>query len=151
MKTSGKRQFLCEDAGQTLLETALSLWVTISVVFWLFEFCMFAYTCNVLNSAAQQGVRYAIVHGTDSTSCSGPDSACTDSSPYAKVKAVVTSAASASLHDTSGMTVTVSYLNGTAAPGNPVTVQLAYTYVPYIKLPGIANTVTLSSRGYILF
>jgi Flp pilus assembly protein TadG len=147
---SGKT-LLFDDAGQTLVESALSLWVTISVVFWLFEFCMFTYTCNVLNSAAQQGVRYAIVHGTDSSVCSGPDSACTDQSPYANVKAVVASAASASLHNTTGMTVTINYVNGTASPGNPVTIQLAYTYVPYIKLPGIANSVTLSSRGNILF
>jgi len=147
---SSKALFL-DDSGQTLLETALSLWVTISVVFWLFEFCMFTYTCIVLNSAAQQGVRYAIVHGTGSSVCSGPDSTCTDQSPYANVKAVVASAASASLHSTTAMTVTVNYVNGTAAAGNPVTVQLAYTYVPYIKLTGIARSVTLSSRGNILF
>ena len=151
MRIPRSEPLLRGEAGQTLLETALSLWVTISVVFWLFELCMFAYTCNVLSSAAQQGVRYAIVHGTDSAACSGPDATCTDRSPYANVKAVVTAAASASLHVTTAMTVTVSYANGTAAPGNPVAVKLVYTYVPYINLPGIANAVTLSSRGNILF
>lgn len=151
MRALSGRSLLFDDRGQTLVETALSLWVAISVVFWLFEFCMFTYTCNVLSSAAQQGVRYAIVHGTDSTACSGPDSTCTDRSPYANVKAIVASAASASLHNLTAMTVTVTYVNGTAAPGNPVTVQLAYTYVPYIQLPGIAKSVTLSSRGNILF
>jgi Flp pilus assembly protein TadG len=151
MSTLATKARLLDDSGQTLLETALSLWVTISVVFWLFEFCMFTYTCNVLNSAAQQGVRYAVLHGTDSTVCSGPDSTCADQSPYANVKAIVTSAALASLHNTTGMTVTVNYVNGTAAPGNPVTVQLTYTYVPYVQLAGIAKSVTLSSRGNILF
>jgi Flp pilus assembly protein TadG len=151
MKSFSFAALFRDEAGQTVLETALSLWVTISVVFWLFEFCMLTYTCNVLNYAAQQGVRYAIVHGADSTVCSGPDSTCTDRSPYANVKAVVTAAATASLHTTTAMTVTVNYANGTAAAGNPVTVTLVYTYVPYIKLAGIAKTVTLFSRGNILF
>ncbi len=151
MKALPIATLLRDEIAQSLLETALSLWVTIAVVFWLFEFCMFTYTCNVLNSAAQQGVRYAIVHGTDSSVCSGPDSACTDNSPYANVKAVVAAAAAASLHNTSAMTVTVSYANGTAAPGNPVAVTLVYTYIPFVKLGGFANAVTLSSRGNIIF
>lgn len=137
--------------GQATLETLLSLLVAFSLVFWLFELCMFTYTCSVLNDAAQEGVRYAIVHGVDSTLCSGPDAACTNQSPYSNVQAVVTAAASASLHNLSAMTVTVTYTNGTAAPGNPVAVKVAYTYVPYLNLPGLANSLTFTSQGQILF
>ncbi len=86
--------------GQATLEMLVSLMVALSLVFWLFELCMFTYTCSVLNEAAQEGVRYAIVHGIDSTVCSGPDTACTDQTPYSNVQAVVTAAASASLHNT---------------------------------------------------
>ena len=43
--------------------------------------------------------------------------------PLSNVQAVVTSAASASLHNLSAMTVTVAYSNSTAAVGNPVTVE----------------------------
>jgi Flp pilus assembly protein TadG len=145
---AGKR-LRCND-GQAIAETAIALVVAISVVFWLFELSMFTYTCSVLNQAAQEGVRYAIMHGTGSSACSGPDSTCTDKSPYSNVKTVVTSAASASLHDTSAMTVTVTY-GSTAAPGNPVTVTVVYTYVPYVNFPGIKNTVTFSSQGRIMF
>jgi Flp pilus assembly protein TadG len=151
MRSPKDRPRVLQEEGQAILETALSLSVTISVVFWLFELCMFTYTCAVLNSAAQQGVRYAIVHGTDSSACSGPDSSCSDNSPYANVRAVVTTAAAASLHTISAMTVTVSYPNGSAAPGNPVTVALVYTYIPYINLPGVGNTVAFSSKGEILY
>jgi hypothetical protein len=49
------------------------------------------------------------------------------------------------------MTVTVSYANSTAAIGNPVAVKVAYTYVPYINLPGLVNTVTFTSQGEILY
>ena len=137
--------------GQATLEMLISMLVALSLVFWLFELCLFTYTCSVLNSAAQQGVRYAIVHGTHSTICSGPDSTCTDQSPYSNVQAVVTTAASASFHNTSAMTVTVGYPNSTAASGNPVTVTVAYTYIPYLNFPGLANSLTFSSRGQILY
>ena len=139
------------EAGQAILETALSLSLTMAVVFWLFELCMFSYTCSVLNSAAQQGVRYAIVHGTDSSSCSGPDSTCSNKAPYSNVQAVVTTAATAALHDISAMSVTVSYGSGTAAPGSPVTVKVVYAYIPYINLAGLGNTVSFSSVGQIVY
>ena len=137
--------------GQATLEMLISLMAVISLAFWLFELCMFTYTCSVLNEATQEGVRYAIVHGTHSSLCSGPDSACTNQSPYSNVQAVVSVAASASLHNMSAMTVTVSYANGTAASGNPVNVKIAYTYVPYLNLPGLANALTFSSQGEILY
>jgi hypothetical protein len=125
--------------------------VAMSLVFWLFELCMFTYTCSVLNDAAQEGVRYAIVHGADSTICSGPDSTCTNQSPYSNVQTVVTSTASASLRNMTAMTVAVSYANNTAAVGNPVTVKVSYTYVPYLNLPGLQNSVSFSSQGRILY
>jgi hypothetical protein len=137
--------------GQATLEILLSLMVAFSLVFWLFELCMFTYTCSVLNEAAQEGVRYAIVHGTDSSLCSGPDSTCSNQSPYSNVQAVVTSAASASLHNLSAMTVSVDYANSTAAIGNPVAVKVTYTYVPYLNLPGLANAMTFTSQGQISY
>ena len=137
--------------GQATLEILVSLMVAFSAVFWLFELCMFTYTCSVLNEATQEGVRYAIVHGIDSTLCSGPDTACTDQTPYSNVQAVVTAAASASLHNLSAMTITVTYANSTAAIGNPVAVTVAYTYVPYLNLPGLMNSLTFTSQGQILY
>lgn len=139
------------EDGQATLEMLVTLMAVFSLVFWLFELCMFAYTCSVLNDAAQEGVRYAILHGTGSSNCSGPDTQCTNQSPYSNVQAVVTTAASAALHNMSAMTVTVSYGNSTAATGNPVTVKVAYTYVPYLNLPGLQDTVTLSSQGQIVY
>ena len=125
--------------------------LVMSLVFWLFELSMFTYTCSVLNSATREGVRYATLHGADSSVCSGPDTSCTDQSPYSNVQAVVTSAASVSLHNLSAMTVTVAYSNNTAAVGNPVTVKVAYIYVPYVNLPGLQNSVTFTSQGQILY
>jgi Flp pilus assembly protein TadG len=137
--------------GQATLEMLVSFTVAISLVFWLFELCMFTYTCSVLNDAAQEGVRYAIMHGIDSSICSGPDAACTNRTPYSNVQAVVIAAASASLHNISAMTVTVTYANSTAAVGNPVAVKVAYTYVPYLNLPGLVNALSFTSQGEILY
>jgi Flp pilus assembly protein TadG len=140
----------CED-GQATLEMVVACTVAFSLVFGLFELCMFTYTCSVLNDAVQQGVRYAIMHGTDSSNCSGPDSGCTNRSPYSNVQAVVTNEASASLHNLSAMTVTVSYTNSTAALGNPVTVAVAYPYVPILSFASLQYAVHLSSTGKILY
>jgi Flp pilus assembly protein TadG len=142
---------LDRQEGQATIETVVSLTVTFSLVFWLFELCMFAYTCSVLNDAAQEGVRYAIMHGTDSSICSGPDASCPDQSPYANVTSVVTTASSASIHNLSAMTTTVTYGNGTAAIGNPVAVVITYTYVPILGFPSLARALTFTSRGNILF
>jgi Flp pilus assembly protein TadG len=137
--------------GQATIEMVVSLTVTFSLVFWLFELSMFAYTCSVLNDAAQEGARYAIMHGTDSSICSGPDANCPDQSPYANVTAVARSAASASLHNISAMTTTVIYANNTAAVGNPVAVVITYTYIPVLGFPSLANALTFTSCGNILF
>ena len=137
--------------GQATLEILVSLTVVFSLVFWLFELCMLAYTCSVLNSAAQQGVRYAIMHGIDSSICSGPDTSCTNQTPYSNVQAVVTNEASASLHNMSAMTVTVSYPDSTAAIGSSVAVNVTYTYVPYLNFPQLANALTFTSQGKILY
>ncbi len=143
--------WLRREDGQATIETVVSLTVTFSLVFWLFELSMFAYTCSVLKDAVQEGVRYAIMHGTDSSICSGPDTGCTDQSPYANVTAVVTNAASSSLHNMSAMTTTVTYTNSTAAIGNPVSVVVVYTYVPLLNFPSLAKSLTFSSQGNILF
>jgi Flp pilus assembly protein TadG len=139
------------EEGQATLEMVVTCTVAFSLVFGLFELCMFTYTCSVLNDAAQQGVRYAIMHGTDSSNCSGPDTGCADPSPYANVQAVVTSEASASLHNLAAMTVTVSYPNSTASLGNPVSVAIAYTYVPILNFASLQYAVRLTSTGKILF
>lgn len=146
----GLRRGVRGEEGSALLELALSLTVTFLLAFGLFELCMFTYTCIVLNDAAQEGARYAIMHGTDSTTCSGPDTGCTDQ-VSANVKTVVKNIASASLHDMSTLTVTVTYGDATAKPGHPVLVKAAYTYVPYVNFPGLRRTMTFKSQGRILF
>lgn len=144
------RKRLQDEEGTALLELAISLTAAFLLAFGLFELCMLTYTCIVLNDATHEGVRYAIMHGTDSANCSGPDNGCADKT-YANVKKVVTNIASASLHDLSAMTVNVTYGSTTATPGNPVSVKVVYTYVPYMNFPGLKQTMTFTSQGRVLF
>jgi Flp pilus assembly protein TadG len=138
------------EEGSLVVETALSLLLVIPMVFWLFEMCMLTYTYSVLGDAARQGVRYAIVHGTDSNNCSGPSSGCADTAA-ANVKSVVNAAAAYSFHDLTRMTVQVTYPDQASTPPSRVNVTINCIYVPYIKLPGIANSVQLSAQGRILY
>jgi hypothetical protein len=49
------------------------------------------------------------------------------------------------------MTVHVAYPDASSAPPSRVNVTINYTYVPYIRLPGIADSVQLSAQGRILY
>lgn len=149
-RASRVERFVSDDGGSLVVETALALMIAMPMVLWLFELCMFTYTYSVLGDAARQGVRYAIVHGTDTTNCSGPSAGCSDS-VGANVVSVVQKAAAYSFHDLSQMNVQVTYPDGTSNPPSRVDVAINYTYVPYIKLPGIANAMQLSAQGRIIY
>ena len=140
---------LHDERGQTLLEFGLSVLTLVLVVFAAFEFCMVIYTYATLGDAAQEGIRYAIIHGADSANCSGPS--CTDSTG-ANVKAVVNSVASASLHNIASITITPSWPDSSAQPGSRVKVQITYNYIPYVSIPGnVAPQMNLTAEGRIVF
>lgn len=142
---------IASDSGQGMVETALSLILTLTVAFMLFEGAMLVYAYAVLNDAAREGVRYAEVHGTDSTNCSGPSSGCSDSSG-ANVVNVVQQYAALSLHDLSGMTVSVSYPDvSQSQPLSLVSVTIRYTYIPITQFLPISTNLTLTSQGRIVF
>jgi Flp pilus assembly protein TadG len=145
------RNFDGDEGGAMLLEFSLSIWTLFLVTFLIFEFCMLVYTYSVLSNAAREGVRYAIVHGTDSSTCSGPGSGCGDPSGT-NVTASVKSYASVSFHDISGMTVTPSWPDGTATPSSRVVVSISYPYIAYLVLPGFnPPTMQVIAEGGVVF
>jgi Flp pilus assembly protein TadG len=136
--------------GSLVIETALALMLAFPVIFVVFEVCMFTYTLSVLGDAARTGVRYAIVHGTDSSNCSGPSSGCADSGA-ANVQSTVQEDAANTLHDMSAMTVSVSYPDASSAPPSRVIIAIHYTYVPYLNLPGLAQAISATAEGRIVY
>jgi len=140
-----------EELGSVMIEFALSVWTVFLLTFLIFEFCMTIYTYAVLGNAAREGVRYAIVHGTDSSSCSGPSSGCGDTTG-SNIKTVVTGYAGLSFHDISGMTVTPSWPDAASTPASRVKVTINYPYVAYMSLPGFTSpTMQITAEGRIVY
>ena len=138
------------DRGSAQVEFCLSVVILMFLIFWAFEMAMLMYTYVVIGAAAKAGVRYAIVHGTQSSTCSGPSTGCGDSTGT-NVKNVVTTYASYSLHDTSAITVQTNYLDSSSKAPSRIQIKVAYTYIPYITLPWTAPTLVASAEGRIVY
>ena len=121
-----------EQNGQSLLETALMIPLIFTVVFWVFELSWFMFTYATLANAANEGVRYSIVH-------SGGDPAGTQTT--------VQAFAATSLHDISAMSTSVTFPDGNAVPPSRVRVTVTYTYVPYLENFINAPTVHTYAEG----
>lgn len=151
MAARSRYGFFASECASMLIEFALSVWALFLLTFLIFEFCMSVYTYSVLANAAREGVRYAIVHGSDSASCSGPGSGCADASG-SNVSAVVKSYATVTFHDMSGMTVTPAWPDGRATPSSRVVVNISYPYVAYFTLPGFSPpSMRVTAEGRIVF
>ncbi len=144
------RAFVRSNSGQALLETALSLIIAFTLSFAVFEFSMVMYTYCAFNEAVREGVRYAIIHGTSSASCSGPSTGCGDATAE-NVKSAVIHAAPLGFESLQSSDVVVAYAGSSSAPASNVTVTLTKTYVPLLGFLGIRPTLSVSSQGRILY
>jgi Flp pilus assembly protein TadG len=142
--------------GQALVEFAFVLPVFLLLLYSIIEFGRYVYTVQILNNAAREGARYAIVHGSTSLCPSGPmpgggTNACDPTG--AKVTAVVTSYAVG----VRSLDVTFPAVTGcTTSPTDPcwapnnqrqstVTVQVRTTFNTFLPVPLPAITVDGSS------
>jgi len=121
--------------GQSLLETAMMIVIIFTVVFWIFELGWLMYTYSVMANAANEGVRYAIVH-------SGGDPSGT--------KARVKTFAATSLHNVSAIQVDVTPLDTDYTPPHRVSVKVTYTYVPWLSNFINTPTMTTYSEGRMI-
>ena len=108
--------FLNEQEGSALVELALSIMLVLTVIFMTIELTSAIYTYVVLTDAANEGLRYAIVHSGDTSGAVN----------------TVKTFAGYSIHDVSKMSVAVTYPDGSAVPPNRVAVTVTYNYVPYL-------------------
>ena len=137
-------------AGQ--IEFILSILTILFLIFAMWEVIMIVYTMNVISDAAKEGVRYAIVHGGGNVNCSGPNPTpeCTNPDPAAtRVIDVVKDYARFSLHDTSAITVNVTYFDTLIEAPARVRVEVAYTFIPYTAL-NLRPTLRAAGEGRIV-
>jgi Flp pilus assembly protein TadG len=159
--------------GQATVEFALTIVFVMVLILGSLELIVLVYTYTVLADAAKEGVRYAIVHGSRNAIPSGPTCPCLDiDGPAAPVGTAPTSCnatgagcgsgygvvktyALYSLHDTSPMSVTVTYPDTGNPPANQapnrVRVVVTYVYQPFFGLGWPSVTVNAASEGRIFY
>ena len=138
-------------AGQ--IEFILSILTILFLIFAMWEVIMIVYTMNVISDAAKEGVRYAIVHGGGKIDCSGPNPSadCTNPDPTAtRVSDIVKDYARFSLHDTTAITVNVTYVDSSSDSPGRVRVEVSYQFVPYTTL-NLRPTLRAAAEGRIVY
>jgi hypothetical protein len=138
--------------GATQIEFILSILTILFLIFAMWEVIMIVYTMNVLSGSAKEGVRYAIVHGGGNANCSGPNPTpeCTNPDPAAaRVVDVVKDYARFSLHDTTAISVTVTYFDSLIEAPARVRVEVSYDFVPYTAL-NLRPTLRAAAEGRIV-
>lgn len=131
--------------GQTLVEFALVAPIFFLILFSIIDFGRYVYTVQILNNAAREGARYAIVHGSAGIPSSGdPAPGTTSSDPTgANVKAVVRRNAVAVVNSAADLTITPVWPDLSNGRGHTVTVTVSYpfkTLIPIVPLPPITVT-----------
>jgi Flp pilus assembly protein TadG len=123
------------DAGNVAVEYALTAPYLLAFCYGLMEVSHFAYIQLTLSDVAHDSVRYAVVHGSNS---SQPLQA-SDISTYATNEMTSLSLS------TAPATVTVTY-NPNNSPGSTVSVSISYVFTPFMpgfnQIPGMTTTFT---------
>ena len=128
--------------GQTLVEFAFVAPIFFFMIFAIIDFGRYVYYVQIINNAAREGARYAIVHGSNSFQPTGPGD------DNAKIESVVRSYAIGVIG--SGAVLNVdSYWRDPSNPmdvasnarGQEVRVYVTYDFhpiIPLVPIPGIS-------------
>jgi Flp pilus assembly protein TadG len=149
----GEKKRLSREGGQSTVEFALTTVFIVLLILGTIEFIMIIYTYNAMAGAAKEGVRYAIVHGSNNSLPSGPATG-TGSNCATNITAVTTTVrtyAKISFHNVSGMTVSVCYLDGNNQPPNRVQVKVFYPYITWFKQKWAVPQINAAAEGRIVF
>ncbi len=134
--------------GQALVEFALVAPIFFLLLFAIIDFGRYVYYVQVLNNAAREGTRYAIVHGNLSVAPTGPPG---DPSGAA-VKEVVRKYAVGVIGDSTVLDIQPSWPDGDNVRESLVTVIVTYQFrslIPLVPLPPIqiqgASTLVINN------
>ena len=122
--------------AQALVEFALVAPLFFLLLFAIIDFGRYVYYVQILNNAAREGTRYAIVHGSASLDPTGPGSA---DQFGAKVKGVVRNYAIGVIGTDAVLAIDPQWAPNNVR-GNPVTVKVTYQFrsvLPLVPLPPV--------------
>ena len=137
MRAMRSSRFRKNDRGSMQIEFALTIFTVLLVVFVMMELASAVYAYTVLSDAVNEGLRYAIVHSTDASLVTNTSNKVTAYAQY-------------SLHDMSGMTVSVATPDGQAPPGR-VQVTVTYPYIPYTSFLASPPTMHAYAEGRMVY
>jgi TadE-like protein len=174
--TSRRKAHHRRQAGQAMVEFMLVVIFLFLLFVSILQMILFMYAYTTLADAAKEGVRYAIVHGTGNSICSGPGNpisspviTCTDPNGTNVVTAV-TNFAGLSFQSISatnnGCTSNANGVNvcydpnnansgstfgaACSAPGCLVRVTVSHVYTPFFGLPWPNFTLYAAADGRIM-
>jgi hypothetical protein len=140
-----RRRRPARSRGQALAEFALVAPIFFLMLFALLDFGRYVYYVQILNNAAREGARYAIVHGGRSLNPSGPPAPGTTSGDVAGNNGVIGNSTVLSIVPTWWDTVTqpdpaATSGNGSNDRENVVQVIVTYQFqsvIPIVPIPPI--------------
>ncbi|MGH9502108.1 MAG: TadE/TadG family type IV pilus assembly protein [Terriglobales bacterium] len=152
---------LKNEKGQAIVEFSLVAVFLVLLVIAFIELIFLVYTYIMLADSAKEGVRYAIVHGNENATPSGPigpgavaapNAPCTtDSGNVTAVKTAVTNYSGSSGHAIATGNIKVCYSDGDNLPTHRVTVAVTYPYQAFFGLGWPTVNVHAEAEGRIVF
>lgn len=124
------------EGGQSLIEFALVLPLFLLIITGLFDVARAVWQENTLAYAAREGTRYAIVHGSASSTVAWPGNT-------SGVEAVVRNAA----YGVPNVTVVVTWPQGCYDRNCPVAVDATAPFVPIPSQFMLGSTFNITLRG----
>ncbi len=140
---AGSRPPGSRSRGQALVEFSIVAPLFFLLLFAIIDFGRYVYYVQILNNAAREGARYAIVHGAASLSPTGPPN---DPSGTAVIAVVRNYAIGViGIDDPSMLTITPTWGTPPAVPdndrGTTVTVEVTYAFtsaIPLVPIPPVS-------------
>ena len=127
--------------GQTLVEFAFVAPVFFFMIFAIIDFGRYVYYVQIINNAAREGARYAIVHGDNSFQPTGP------AADDPKIESVVKNYAVGVIGNSAVLDINSEWGTPPGSPSNhrgqKVRVTVVYDFhpiIPLIPIPGITIT-----------
>jgi len=140
------RRFGRDEQGATVIEFALASTLFFMTLFGTIEFGRAVWQYNMMSDLAQEGARWATVHGAGN---SGACTTATQAACQASASQIQDYVRSRAQGNFGTITVTTSAAPSTLTSGNSITVTVSSTFTPAVNIIP-HSTMTLSSTAKLV-